>query len=148
MADIVRREIVRLLCALVLVGGPGWAAADHPDATPLAIQGYDSVAYFEIGAPRRGDPSFHHVWDGFEFRFISQRHLSLFRARPESYAPRYRNLCAGALARGQKFEADPQNWLIHEGRLFLFGGEQGPARMAEHPDKTMREADAFYATID
>jgi hypothetical protein len=30
-----------------------------------------------------------------------------------------------ALARGELHEADPENWLISEGKLYIFGGAQG-----------------------
>ena len=37
------------------------------------------------------------------------------------YAPQFENFCAMALSKGEIVEADPENWLISEGRLYVFG---------------------------
>jgi hypothetical protein len=42
------------------------------------------------------------------------------------YAPQFANFCAMALTRGEIFEANPEDWLISEGKLYIFGKAIGP----------------------
>jgi YHS domain-containing protein len=88
---------------------------------PLAIQGYDPVAYFTDGKPVRGTADFEYQWDEHTYRFASAQHRELFKADPVHYAPQFGNYCAMALALGKIVKADPENWLISENKLYVFG---------------------------
>jgi hypothetical protein len=88
---------------------------------PLAIQGYDPVAYFTDGKPVRGAPEFEYQWDEHTYRFASAQHRDLFKAEPVHYAPQFGNYCAMALALGKIVKADPENWLISDNKLYVFG---------------------------
>ena len=96
---------------------------------PLAIKGYDPVAYFAVGKPMRGLPEIEYEWNGYRYRFSRAEHRELFKADPKHYAPQFENYCAMALAKGTLVEADPENWLINEGKLYIFGkpAPAGPA---------------------
>ena len=96
---------------------------------PLAIKGYDPVAYFKLGKPTPGLPEFEHVWDERRYRFGDAGNRDLFKADPVRYAPQFGNFCAMALAKGMIVAADPENWLITDGRLYVFGSPApaGPA---------------------
>ena len=48
-------------------------------------------------------------------------HRELFKADPVRYAPQFGNFCAMALAKGQIVVANPENWLISDGKLYVFG---------------------------
>ena len=92
----------------------------------LAIKGYDPVAYFTDGTPKRGLPGFEYQWDEHRYYFSSADHRELFKADPMRYAPEFANFCAMSLARGMLVEADPENWLISDGKLYIFGKPIGP----------------------
>jgi len=96
------------------------SAADQKDAA-LAIKGYDPVAYFTDGRPVPGLPQFEYEWDDHVYRFASAEHRERFKADPVHYAPQFGNFCAIALAKGQVVVANPENWLISDGRLYVFG---------------------------
>jgi hypothetical protein len=113
-----------LLVAAPIAGSPPLVAGDR---VPLAIRGYDPVAYFTVGRPTRGLPGLEYEWDEHRYRFSSIQNRELFKADPVRYAPQFANFCALALSRGELHEADPENWLISEGKLYIFGGPQGPA---------------------
>jgi hypothetical protein len=97
------------------------------DTVPLAINGHDPVAYFTLGEPRPGLPEIEHEWNGYRFRFASAEHRDLFKADPVHYAPQFENFCAMALSKGELVEANPENWLISDGKLYVFGKPVGPA---------------------
>ena len=89
--------------------------------TPLAIKGYDPVAYFTDAKPVQGTAEFEHTWDEHRWRFANAEHLALFKAEPARYAPQFGNYCAMALAKGEVVVANPENWLISDGKLYVFG---------------------------
>jgi YHS domain-containing protein len=98
------------------------------DSVPLAINGYDPVAYFTEGKPVRGLPEIEYEWDEHFYRFSSAEHRERFKADPVQYAPQFANFCAAALAQGRMVEANPEYWLISDGKLYIFGKSSGPDR--------------------
>jgi YHS domain-containing protein len=95
------------------------------EEVPLAIKGYDPVAYFTDGKPVEGSPQYETDWDNHRYRFASAEHLAQFRADPSHYAPQFGNACTTSLSGGKFVEADPQAWTIHDDKLYMFGGVAG-----------------------
>lgn len=116
-----------LLVAALLLGTS--IPSDAAEPLPLAIKGYDPVAYFTDAKPMRGLPEIEYEWNGYRYRFSSAGHRDLFKADPKRYAPQFEDYCAMALAKGQLVVADPENWLISDGKLYIFGkpAPAGPA---------------------
>jgi YHS domain-containing protein len=120
----------RACLAMSLVGLPvatsigvtsiGRAQSVQPAPSRLAIKGYDPVAYFTDSKATPGAPQYETTYDGARYRFASAQHLELFKADPDRYAPQFGGSCAAGIAAGVKFEAEPENWLIVDGRLFVF----------------------------
>jgi hypothetical protein len=119
----------------LLAGAAGlFAPAPHTrgaDGKPLAIKGYDPVAYFTMGTPTRGLPEIEYEWDEHRYLFAHREHRELFKADPVRYAPQFANFCALALAMGKIAEADPESWLISDDKLYLFGASTGPHRFQQ-----------------
>ena len=90
----------------------------------MAIQGYDTVAYFTEGKPARGSPEFETVWHGARWRFANAEHRDMFSAQPESYAPRFGGFCVMGLTMGVTENSDPEAWAIVDGKLYLAGYKQ------------------------
>jgi YHS domain-containing protein len=129
MHNLARRDAVRLL--LLFAASPFATALSSvaAETVPLAIRGYDSVAYFAVGKPMPGLPEFEYQWGGQRYQFSSGEHRELFKADPVRYAPQFGNFCAMALSKGELVVADPENWLISDGKLYVFGkpAPAGPA---------------------
>ena len=88
---------------------------------PLAVEGYDVVAYFTQSKAVKGRPDLVSVYRGVTYQFSSAETRSLFAADPEKYLPTYGGWCASAMgAKGTKVEIDPTNFKVKDGRLFLF----------------------------
>jgi hypothetical protein len=114
---------------VILTAAARVLAAARPAAAedlPLGIQGYDPVAYFTEGHPERGLPELEYPWDEHRYRFARPEHRALFMGDPARYAPQFAEFCAMALSQGELVVADPQNWLISDGKLYLFGKREGP----------------------
>jgi hypothetical protein len=121
MRNLSRRNAVRLILlvagATLTTSMPSLAS----DNDTLAIKGYDPVAYFTDGRPTRGLPEIAFQWDEHTYRFASAEHRELFKADPVRYAPQFGNFCAMALSKGEIVVADPENWLVSDGKLYVFG---------------------------
>ena len=63
----------------------GW----NQEILGIAIDGYDTVAYFTQGQALQGSEAFTHYWNDAEWRFINAEHRYLFAANPKKYAPRH-----------------------------------------------------------
>jgi len=109
---------------------PSSSRANEP--TALAIKGFDPVAYFTLGKPMPGRADIAYEWDEQRYYFATPEHREMFKSDPVRYAPQFANFCAMALARGQKFEANPEYWLVDGDKLYLFAVAAGPARFGEN----------------
>jgi hypothetical protein len=96
------------------------------DKVPVAIKGYDPVAYFVAGKPTKGNPDIGLDWDEQRYQFASDENRARFKADPVRYAPQFSDYCAMALSKGELVEANPENWTIAEGKLYIFGKPVGP----------------------
>jgi hypothetical protein len=111
------------------------------ETAPLAIRGYDPVAYFTVGKPTRGLPEFEYEWDEHRYRFARVEHLQMFKADPVRYAPQFAGFCAVALTRGEVEEGNPEYWLVSEDKLYLFGKPIGPALFQQDIAGNLAKAD-------
>jgi hypothetical protein len=96
------------------------------DPEPLAIKGYDPVAYFTAGKPTPGRADITLVWDEHRYQFATAANRDRFKADPVRYAPQFSDYCAMALSKGEIVVADPENWTIADGKLYIFGKAAGP----------------------
>jgi hypothetical protein len=117
------------------------------EEAPLAIMGYDAVAYFTDGRPRHGLPEIEYGWDEQRYRFATAEHRELFRADPTRYAPQFANFCAMSLSKGELVVADPESWLINDGKLYLFGRPDGPELFRQNLPGNTRDANENAALL-
>ncbi len=111
-----------LSAAVLVTLAAGAARAAEPvntNGSPLALGGYDVVAYFTEGKPVAGQAAHEAQWNGARWRFASAPHRERFLAEPERFAPRYGGYCAYAVSRGYTAPVAPEAWRIVDGRLYL-----------------------------
>ena len=123
---------------------PGLTAA----GAPLAVHGYDPVAYFTKGAPVRGSAKLVHVHEGAAYQFSSEAHLAAFKENPDRYVPRYGGFCAYGVAVGKKFDGDPMLWKIVDGRLYLNLNEEIYQTFLEDVSGNIEKADDNWQDIE
>ena len=145
MYNLPRRTVLQLglLAAFSLAAPLPSLALDMP----LAIQGYDPVAYFTDGKPVRGTAEFEYQWDEHTYRFASAQHRDLFKANPDKYAPQFSGLCAMNLSRGVKRESDPHNWVISNGNLYVFASESGQQGFVKDPATFSAKANTNWKSL-
>lgn len=115
---------------------------------PLALHGYDPVAYFTDGGPARGSDKLVHVHDGAAYRFSSQAHLDAFKQDPDRYLPQYGGFCAFGVSVGKKFDGDPNLWKIEDGKLYLNLNEEIYETFLSDLDGNIRKANGNWPEIE
>ena len=126
MQALLRRSVMGALAGLIAVP-MRLALATEPTAVPakrVALQGYDPVAYFTRGRPEKGSPEFTATFDDATYWFKTPEHRATFVADPDHYAPQFQGFCTVTLSRGAKYEADPEAWVIADGKLYVFGAKE------------------------
>jgi YHS domain-containing protein len=135
-------QVAALAAILAAANGPGRA-----ETAPLALKGYDPVAYFTEAKPTPGLEQFELLWDGQRYRFASALHRDMFKASPDKYAPQFGGLCAMNLSNGVKRESDPHIWVISDGNLYVFAGERGMQNFTKAPGETAAKAAAHLKAL-
>ena len=121
------RQMLTLLASVIVVAcaaTPGKVVQSRPvDELNLqqgvALKGYDPVSYYSDGAAAVGDPAISYQWQGATWLFSSAEHRESFEADPAHYAPQFGGYCAFAVSRGTTADADPHQWAIVDGKLYV-----------------------------
>jgi hypothetical protein len=113
----------------------------------VAIQGYDTVAYFTEGRAMQGKSEFEYVWGESRWWFATAEHRDLFAGDPERYAPRFGGYCTGGLSLGYKMVADPENWYIVDGALHLHHSKEGRDKAVADPEPVITKAEETWERL-
>jgi YHS domain-containing protein len=143
------RRLPPLLAGLAIWLMAMVAAAEHLKMREdgVAILGYDTVAYFTDGRAMQGEPEFEYVWDGSRWWFATAEHRDLFAREPERYAPRFGGYCTGGMALGYKMVADPENWHIVDGQLYLHHSEKSLNKAVAAPKPVIAKAEETWQRL-
>jgi YHS domain-containing protein len=98
------------------------AAAAKPNvymADGIAINGFDTVAYFTQSDAVEGNAKFTADWDGASWHFASAENRDTFLENPEKYAPQFGGYCAYAVSKGSTASTSPDAWTVYEDKLYL-----------------------------
>jgi hypothetical protein len=143
----VLRALAPASLALWVIIAPPALANERINTTgdDIAIKGYDTVAYFTDGRAMKGNPEFECGWQDAKWLFATAEHRELFASNPEHYAPQFGGFCAGGLSLGYIIEADPENWSIIDGRLYIDNTRRGRDMVRANPDSVITAATATWA---
>jgi YHS domain-containing protein len=84
---------------------------------PLAIHGYDTVAYFTEGKPMLGSAKHTAKHDGAAYRFASEFNKEMFEKKPTAYLPQFGGYCAFGVTVENKFDGDPRVFAVVDGNI-------------------------------
>jgi YHS domain-containing protein len=127
-----RRLILAIIGFGMLAQGIGTATADKPAVSSrVALKGYDPVSYFKEGQPQKGSVEFSASFEDAIYWFKNAEHHALFLADPAQYAPQFGGWCTMSLSRGEIVEANPEAWVIDDGKLYVFTKKVNPALFEE-----------------
>lgn len=145
------KPVVAIFCLLPLALVSQAAVAKEPIYTgffsKLAVKGYDTVAYFTEGKAVKGSEDFEFEYQGANWRFSSAEHLAMFKAAPEKYAPQYGGYCAWAVAQNKLASADPRQFHLHDGKLYLNYDAKIQAKWLADKTHLIEEADSHWPGV-
>ena len=113
----------------------------------VAIKGYDPVAYFESGGPRKGKAEFTLQHDGVRWRFASAENKAKFEANPEKYTPAYGGYCAYGVSQGYLVKIEPDAWAIRDGKLYLNYSKSVQSLWEKRPDSYISKANSKWPKL-
>jgi YHS domain-containing protein len=109
-------------------------AQSHPaKAPPVALKGYDPVSYFDPGKPAKGASTINYDFDGTRYLFSSRKNRELFADNPDHYSPQFRGKCATGVSMGVKAGADPNVFLVKDGKLYVFSDAESRTTWEKDP---------------
>jgi YHS domain-containing protein len=143
---------VALVAALAAFASSAPAAAGTAVNTGyfdgVAIEGYDTVAYFTDGKATKGSEEFAYDWLGATWYFVNTEHRDLFAAKPVQYAPQYGGHCSLGVAFGESTaNIDPGAWSIVNGKLYLQYSKGGRDKWEQDKANMIAAADQRWPEI-
>ena len=91
----------------------------------VAIEGYDTVAYFTDKQAVKGSDKFQYDWLGATWYFKNSGHRDLFSENPVKYAPQYGGFCADGVAYGETtVNIEPTSFAIIDGKLYISAAKE------------------------
>ncbi|CAN5567720.1 YHS domain-containing (seleno)protein [soil metagenome] len=120
-----RKTLSGVAVVFGLIAGGAPALADGTVNTGyfggVAINGYDTVAYFTDQKAVKGSDKYSYDWLGTPWHFASGAHRDLFKSDPVKYAPQYGGYCAGEVAGSGSVTVniDPEAFKIIDGKLYI-----------------------------
>ncbi|HUR43875.1 MAG TPA: YHS domain-containing (seleno)protein [Aestuariivirga sp.] len=114
----------------------------------IAIEGYDTVAYFTEGKAVKGSDTFSYDWLGATWHFASARHRDLFSGEPIKYAPQYGGYCTSGIVVANIHAANPKVWRIIDGKLYLNGSDYALKSWADKGPEGIGSTDAEWVKLE
>lgn len=85
----------------------------------VGVHGYDLVAYQTGEKAVPGSGRYASVYEGVTYLFSSEANKKTFEENPQKYLPAYGGYCAYGVSIGKKFDGNPLNWKLINGKLYL-----------------------------
>jgi YHS domain-containing protein len=142
--------MISIVCAglgLATLIASGARAGDVNQTDGLALRGYDPVAYFTQHKAVKGDPQWTATHHGVTYEFVSQEDQAAFLANPEKYVPQYGGFCALATSAGAKADADPQQFVVDSGKLYVNNNPRAQQIFKEDVMGNIKKADHNWPDV-
>ena len=137
-------RMVSMACAILVLttlATSGARAGEVNQTDGLALRGYDPVAYFTPHKAVKGDPQWTATHHGVTYEFASQEDQTAFQADPDKYVPQYGGFCALATSVGVKADADPKEFVVRDGKLFVNNNPKAQSLFQADVEGNIKKAD-------
>ena len=114
-------------------------ADDH-----LMLFGADVVAYFTENRHVQGSAEYRSEYEEVDFYFASAENKALFDANPEAYIPQYGGYCTNGIAFGIPWGGNAEDFIVHDGKLYIFGGELSKQAVLLDLEKNIALSDSYW----
>jgi YHS domain-containing protein len=111
----------------------------------VMLKGHDVVSYFTDNKHALGSAQFASQYEGVNFYFASAAHKALFDKEPAKYIPQYGGYCADGIVYGIPWGGDADTWTLHNGKLYIFGGQSSKDAFELDPAANYVLADKYWS---
>lgn len=125
-------KIAEVVVSMALLSGTAFAQGTATQPRVI-LKGYDPVAYFTEHKPVKGAPDIRTDFDGARYLFASAENRKAFSADPDRYMPQFAGMCAVSIGMNKRYEADPTQWKIVDGKLYVFGSAKALEMVVKDP---------------
>lgn len=126
-----------------------WAGTTANLKKGVMLYGYDPVSYYGT-KPLKGNPAIKAEVGGLTYLFVTVENKKAFVDNPKKYEPQYEGWCATAVAKGYKYDIDPENYKVTDGKLYLFyKGWKGDAKKdwVSNESESIKKADSNWPKV-
>ncbi|AZP12932.1 YHS domain-containing (seleno)protein [Undibacterium parvum] len=116
--NIIKKSIFALT-ALLAFASAAPSFADNNTDNIIGAGGYDLTSYHTQEKPQRGNGHHVAVVDGVTYQFATDDNKKTFEATPAKFLPQFGGYCAFGVSVSKKFVADPEQFDIVDGKLYL-----------------------------
>lgn len=113
------KKILLSIAAILSLAASVPSLANPATDSIIGAGGYDLTTYFTQEKPQRGNGHHVAVVDGVTYTFASDENKKTFEANPSKFLPQYGGYCAYGVSVNKKFIADPEQYDIVDGKLYL-----------------------------
>lgn len=113
----------------------------------VAIDGYDTTAYWRSSAAHIGTAEHVVTWRGTPWQFATAQDAALFAATPDAFAPQFGGFCTRAMSFKKVVNGDPEVWRIYLGKLYLFARPVGGTKFDAGQDAMIASARAYWDSL-
>ncbi len=149
-----KSPILTALAVTLALAAPAFAADEinvskgiSAAGAPLAAHGVDLVALVTNGNPVEGFANHSATYDGASYYFTSAENLEAFEANPAAYLPQHGGYCSFGVSVGKKFDGDPDQYIVADGKLYLFLNAATRSEFLKDVTGTAKTADDQWANI-
>ncbi|NVO57109.1 YHS domain-containing protein [Rhodobacteraceae bacterium B1Z28] len=146
--------LASLIATVPLIAAPAFAADEinvssgiSAAGAPLAVHGVDVVTLVNDGNPVDGFATHSATYDGASYYFTTAENREAFEANPAAYLPQHGGFCSFGVSVGKKFDGDPDQYLVADGKLYLFLNAATRASFLEDVSGTSKTADSQWSNI-
>lgn len=150
-------RLIALASVALLLSGCGGMNAQNPDGSlspingiasetddHLMLFGADTVAYFTEDRFVQGSSAHRSEYEGVDFHFASAANKALFDANPTAYVPQYGGYCTNGIVFGIPWGGNAEDFIVHNGKLYIFGGETSRQAVLLDLDSNLALADRYW----
>jgi hypothetical protein len=113
----------------------------------IALHGFDPVAYFTQNKAVLGKPQLTAMYHRVTYEFASKEDQTTFQANPEKYVPQFGGFCAFATSVGVKADADPHEFAVNDGKLYVNNNEQAQKLFQQDVAGNIEKADHNWPDV-
>ena len=147
--------ITTIIATLPLISSPAFAADEvnvsngiSAAGAPLAVHGADPVALLTDSKVVSGSAQHSLTHEGASYYFATAENRDMFKADPAKYLPQHGGFCSYGVSVGAKFDGDPEKFVVHDGKLFLFLNDKTRELFLEDVAGIKATADANWEEIE